>query len=102
MALRGQLGLLSEKGKCLKTRPTFLQNLLLETTMKNPFNQPYFQVTEDYINRCLAAATVPFTSYMINTEGEFPGELEVIVAAKDKFIDAEQAMTCLMQRMVVL
>ena len=70
--------------------------------MKNPFSQPSFQVTEDYINRCLAAAAIPCTSYMINTEGEFPGELEVIVAAKDKFIDAEQAMTCLMQRMVVL
>ena len=70
--------------------------------MQNPFNQPNFQVTEDYINRCLAAAAIPSTSYMINTEGEFPGELEVIVAAKNKFIDAEQAMTCLMQRMVVL
>ena len=70
--------------------------------MNNPFNQPNFQITEEYINRCLAAAAVPCTSYTINNEGEYPGDLEVIVAAKDKFIDAEQAMITLMQRMVVL
>ena len=39
---------------------------------------------------------------MITTHREFPGELDVIIAEKDKFIDAEQAMTSLMQRMVVL
>ena len=70
--------------------------------MQNPFNQPNFLITAEYINRCLAAATVPCTTYMITTDREFPGELDVIIAEKDKFIDAEQAMTSLMQRMVVL
>ena len=77
-----------------------MQNKL--ESMKNPFNQPNFQITEDYINRCIKAATVPCTTYMITTYREFPGELDVIIAEKDKFIDAEQAMTSLMQRMVVL
>ena len=70
--------------------------------MHNPFNQPNFQITEDYINRCIKAATVPCTTYMITTHREFPGELDVIIAEKDKFIDAEHAMMSLMQRMVVL
>ena len=69
--------------------------------MKNPFNQPNFQVTEGYINRCLVAAAVPCTTYVVITNSEFPGELDVIVAEKDKFSDVEQAMTSMMQRMIL-
>lgn len=70
--------------------------------MKNPFNQPDFQTTDAYIRRSIEAAAVPHTDYTAFSGHELPGELFVIVVERDNFRDNEQAMICLMQRMLVL
>ena len=70
--------------------------------MNNPFNQPNFQITEAYVKRCIEAAAIPRTDYSAFSGREFPGEIFLIVAVKNKFRDDEQAMICLMQRMIGL
>ena len=70
--------------------------------MKNPFNQPDFQITDTYIQRSLEAASVPHTVYTGFTGKEFPGELYVLLAEKNKFRDEQQALISLMQRMLLL
>lgn len=70
--------------------------------MKNPFNQPDFQITDDYVRRCIEAAAVPHTVYSAYTGREFPGELFVLLAEKTKFSDEQQAMISFMQSMLLL
>ena len=70
--------------------------------MKNPFNQPDFQITDAYVKRSIEAAAVCHTDYTAFSGHELPGELFLIVAEKDKFRDDEQGMICLMQRMIGL
>lgn len=70
--------------------------------MKNPFNQPDFQITNAYVKRSIEAAAVPHTDYTAFSGHELPGELFLIVVEKDKFHDDEQGMICLMQRMIGL
>ena len=70
--------------------------------MNNPFSQPDFQITDTYVKRCIEAAAIPCTDYSAFSGREFPGEIFLIVAEKDKFRDDEQAMICLMQRLIGL
>lgn len=70
--------------------------------MKNPFNQPDFQITDDYIKSSIEASFVTPVVYAAFTGTELPGELFVLVAEKNKFNDAQQAMISFMQRMLGL
>ncbi len=70
--------------------------------MKNPFNQPDFQITDEYLRQSIEAASVPHTVYTAFTGTELPGELYVLVAEKNKFSDNQQALITFMQRMLVL
>lgn len=70
--------------------------------MNNPFNQPGFKITDKYLRRCIEAAAITYTGYSAFSGREFPGEIFLLVAAKNKFHDDEQAMICLMQRMIGL
>ena len=70
--------------------------------MKNPFNQPNFQITDAYVKSSIEAAAIPHTEYTAYSGSELPGEIFVVVVEKNKFHDDEQAMICLMQRMIVL
>jgi len=70
--------------------------------LQNPFNNPDFQTTDTYLKRSIEAAAVPHTDYSAFSGHELPGELFLIVAEKGKFRDDEQALICLMQRMIGL
>ncbi len=70
--------------------------------MNNPFNQFDFHITDDFVRRCIEAASVPHTDYSAFSGHELPGELFAIVAEKDKFRDDQQAMISFMQRMLVV
>ena len=70
--------------------------------MKNPFNQPDFQITDEYVQRSIEAASVPHTVYTAYTGTELPGELYVLVAEKDKFSDEQEALISFMQNMLLL
>lgn len=70
--------------------------------MTNPFNQPDFKITDDYLRRSIEAAAVPHTAYTAFTGTELPGELYLLVVEKNKFSDDEQALISFMQRMLVL
>ncbi len=71
-------------------------------TLQNPFNQPDFQITDAYVKSSIEAAAIPHTDYTAFSGHELPGDLFVIVVEKDKFRNDEQAMICLMQRMIIL
>ena len=45
--------------------------------MTNPFNQPDFKITDDYLRRSIEAAAVPHTAYTAFTGTELPGDVPV-------------------------
>ncbi len=70
--------------------------------MKNLFNKNDFEITDDYIQSSISAAAAPHSVYTVLTSHELPGELFVLVAEKNQFINEQQALISFMQRMVLL
>ncbi|MBL0336762.1 MAG: hypothetical protein IPP73_16000 [Chitinophagaceae bacterium] len=70
--------------------------------MLNPYSQPGFVVTEEYIRNCMDGAKLPHDDYVVLTGKQMEGDLYITKVVRQGFRSDEQALVTCMLRFLLL